>query len=157
MLIVLQMQITAQCYLQNHYIYFAFGRRNMSIIWSLVTCYFLECVHRTFQFTLPFFYLLSMSVTGLRAHKTKTTPMQTKIGVYCHSYFHVHHGFHSTKWYVAKLDAICDVSCECEALATLGHIYLGLFFLDPHDIRGRSLGAIWNFIKRAGLSRLGPS
>jgi hypothetical protein len=32
------------------------------------------------------------------------------------------------------------VLCECEALATLRHIYLGFFFLDPEDIRGLSLG-----------------
>jgi hypothetical protein len=34
------------------------------------------------------------------------------------------------------------VWCECEALATLGHIYLGSFFLYPEDIRVLSLGAI---------------
>jgi hypothetical protein len=32
------------------------------------------------------------------------------------------------------------VLCECEALATLRHIYLGSFFLDPEDIRGLSMG-----------------
>jgi hypothetical protein len=32
------------------------------------------------------------------------------------------------------------VLCECEALATLRHIYLGFFFLNPEDIRGLSLG-----------------
>jgi hypothetical protein len=44
------------------------------------------------------------------------------------------------------------VLCECEALATLRHIYLGSFFLDPEDIRGLSLRAIWNFFRRTGLS-----
>jgi hypothetical protein len=49
------------------------------------------------------------------------------------------------------------VLCKCEALATLTHIYLGHFFLDPEDIRGLSLGAIRNFFKRTGLSWLGSS
>jgi hypothetical protein len=44
------------------------------------------------------------------------------------------------------------VLCECEALATLRHIYLGSFFLDPEDIRDLNLGAIWNFFRRTGLS-----
>jgi hypothetical protein len=43
------------------------------------------------------------------------------------------------------------VLCECEALVTLRHIYLGSFFLDPEDVRGLSLRAIWNF-RRTGLS-----
>ena len=43
------------------------------------------------------------------------------------------------------------MSCECEALATHRHTYLGSFFLDPEDVRELSLGAIWNFIKRTGL------
>jgi hypothetical protein len=30
-----------------------------------------------------------------------------------------------------------------EALALLGHKYLGSFFLDPEDIRKLSIGAIW--------------
>jgi hypothetical protein len=38
--------------------------------------------------------------------------------------------------------------CECEALATLRHIYLGSFFLDAEDIRGLSLGAIQNFFRQ---------
>jgi len=41
--------------------------------------------------------------------------------------------------------------CECEALASLRHIYLGSFFLDPEDIRKLSTGAIWNFAKGTGL------
>jgi hypothetical protein len=32
-----------------------------------------------------------------------------------------------------------DVLCECEALATLTHTYLGSFFLDPEDVRELSL------------------
>jgi len=32
--------------------------------------------------------------------------------------------------------------CECEALASLRHVYLGSFFLDSEDIKGLSLGVI---------------
>jgi hypothetical protein len=38
------------------------------------------------------------------------------------------------------------ILCECEALASLRHKYLGYFFLDPEDIRVLGVGAIWNFI-----------
>jgi hypothetical protein len=41
--------------------------------------------------------------------------------------------------------------CECEALASLIHTYLGSFFLDPEDIWKLSIGAIWNFAKGTGL------
>jgi hypothetical protein len=47
--------------------------------------------------------------------------------------------------------------CECEALVTLRHIYLGSFFMGPKDIIGLSLRAVWNFFARTGLSWLGPS
>jgi len=40
---------------------------------------------------------------------------------------------------------------ECEALASLRHMYLGSFFLDPEDIRMVGVGAIWNFAKGTGL------
>jgi hypothetical protein len=43
------------------------------------------------------------------------------------------------------------VLCECEALATHRHTYLGSFFLNPEDVRELSLGAIWTFITRTGL------
>jgi hypothetical protein len=43
------------------------------------------------------------------------------------------------------------ISCECEALASLRHAYLGSFFLDPEDIRVLVMGAIWNFAKGKGL------
>jgi len=43
------------------------------------------------------------------------------------------------------------ILCECEALATLRHAYLGSFFLDLEDIRELGVGAIWNFAKRTGL------
>ena len=34
---------------------------------------------------------------------------------------------------------------ECEALASLRHVYLDPFFLEPEDIRSLGLGAIWNY------------
>jgi hypothetical protein len=43
------------------------------------------------------------------------------------------------------------VLCECEALATLRHICLGSFCLDPENVRDLSLRAIWNFFRRTGL------
>jgi len=43
------------------------------------------------------------------------------------------------------------VLCVCEALASLRHLYLGSFFLDPEDIRKLNKGAIWNFAKGTGL------
>jgi len=43
------------------------------------------------------------------------------------------------------------ILCVCEALASLRHICLGSFFLDPEDIRKVSMGAIWNFGKGTGL------
>jgi len=43
------------------------------------------------------------------------------------------------------------VLCECEALASLRHAYMGSFILDPEDIRKPSIGAIWNCGKGTGL------
>ena len=43
------------------------------------------------------------------------------------------------------------ILCGCEALATLKHVYLGSFFMEPEDIESISLGAIWNFSKSTGL------
>jgi hypothetical protein len=40
--------------------------------------------------------------------------------------------------------------CECEALASHRHVYLGSF-LDPQDNKSICLGAIWNFSKVTGL------
>jgi len=37
------------------------------------------------------------------------------------------------------------ILCECEALASLRHAYLGSFFLEPEDIRSLVLEAIWNY------------
>jgi len=43
------------------------------------------------------------------------------------------------------------ILCECEALASLRHAYLGSLSLDPKDIRSLCLGAIWSYSKAAGL------
>jgi hypothetical protein len=43
------------------------------------------------------------------------------------------------------------ILCECEALASLRHTYLGSSFLDPEDIRVLGVWAIWNLAKRTGL------
>jgi hypothetical protein len=43
------------------------------------------------------------------------------------------------------------ILCKCEALASLRHMYLGSFFLDPEDIRVLVVGAIWNFVKGTRL------
>jgi hypothetical protein len=34
------------------------------------------------------------------------------------------------------------ILCECEDLASLKHMYLGSFFLDPEDIMNLRIGAI---------------
>jgi hypothetical protein len=41
--------------------------------------------------------------------------------------------------------------CQCEALASLNHSYLGSSFLESGDILSINLGAIWSFSKAAGL------
>ena len=46
---------------------------------------------------------------------------------------------------------LVHVLCECEALASLRHAYLGSFFLDPDDDTNVSMGAIMNFGKGTGL------
>jgi hypothetical protein len=43
------------------------------------------------------------------------------------------------------------ILCECEALASLMHAYLGFFFLYPEDKRELGMGVIWNFAKGTGL------
>jgi len=43
------------------------------------------------------------------------------------------------------------ILCECQALASLRHTYLGSFFLDLEDIRVLGVGAIWNFANGTGL------
>jgi hypothetical protein len=42
------------------------------------------------------------------------------------------------------------ILCECEALLSLRHTYLGSI-LEPKEIQSISLGAIWNFNKASGL------
>ena len=44
------------------------------------------------------------------------------------------------------------ILCECEALASLRHVYLGPFFLEPQDIKRINLGAIWNISKITELT-----
>jgi hypothetical protein len=51
----------------------------------------------------------------------------------------------------ADEETSAHVPCECEALATLRHIYLRSFFLDPEDVRGLRLGAIWKFFRKGLL------
>jgi len=41
--------------------------------------------------------------------------------------------------------------CVREALVSLRHSYLGSFFLDPEDIWKLNIGAIWKFVKGAGI------
>ena len=43
------------------------------------------------------------------------------------------------------------ILCECEALASLRHAYLGSFFLEPKDIQSIRLEAIWSFSKASEL------
>jgi len=44
----------------------------------------------------------------------------------------------------AEEETSVHILCECEALASLRHTYLGSFFLYPEDIKRLSIGAIWN-------------
>ena len=53
---------------------------------------------------------------------------------------------------VGEYETSAHTLCECEALASLKHVYLGSFFLDPEDIKSLSLGVIWDFSKGTGLS-----
>jgi hypothetical protein len=49
------------------------------------------------------------------------------------------------------VETSAHVLCECEALASLRHTYLGSFFLELEDIRSIGLGATWSFGKATGL------
>ena len=49
----------------------------------------------------------------------------------------------------AEDETLAHILCECEALASLRHVYLGS--LEPEDIKSLNLGAIWNFRKATGL------
>jgi len=48
----------------------------------------------------------------------------------------------SMLWCGAEEKTSTNVLCECKALASLRHIYLGSSFLDPEDVRSLSLDAI---------------
>ena len=50
----------------------------------------------------------------------------------------------------AEDETLAHILCECDALASLRHAYLGSF-LEPEDIKSISLGAIWNFSKGTGF------
>ena len=43
------------------------------------------------------------------------------------------------------------ILCDCEALASIRHAYLGSFFLEPEGIRRSDLGTIWNYTNASGL------
>ena len=51
----------------------------------------------------------------------------------------------------AANETSAHILCECEALASLRHAYLGSFFLESEDIKSINLRAIWNFSKATGL------
>ena len=51
----------------------------------------------------------------------------------------------------AEDETSAHIICECEALASLRHAYLGSFFLVPEDLKSISPGAIWSFSKGTGL------
>jgi hypothetical protein len=53
--------------------------------------------------------------------------------------------------YGVKEQTSAHMLCECEALASLRHMYMGSFFLEPEDIKSISLGAIWSFSRASGL------
>jgi len=50
----------------------------------------------------------------------------------------------------AEDETSAHILCECEALVSLRHVYLGAF-LEPEDIKSISVGANWNFRKVTGL------
>ena len=52
---------------------------------------------------------------------------------------------------VTEEETSVHILCECEALVSLKHTYLGSFFLEPEDISKLRIGAIWNFAKGTGL------
>jgi len=51
-----------------------------------------------------------------------------------------------------KEETSAHILCECEALASLRHMYLGSIFLELEDIRNIGFGAIWNLSKAMGLT-----
>jgi hypothetical protein len=59
----------------------------------------------------------------------------------------------------AEDETSAHILCQCEALVSLRHAYLGSFYLDPEDIKSISLEASWNFSKVTGLPsiNMGPN
>jgi len=53
--------------------------------------------------------------------------------------------------YGTEEETSVHILSECEALASLRHVYLGSFFLDPENIWVLVMGAIWNIVKGTGL------
>ena len=51
----------------------------------------------------------------------------------------------------AKEETSVHILGDCEALASLRHMHLGSFFLDPEDIKVLGVGAIWNLVKETSL------
>jgi len=49
---------------------------------------------------------------------------------------------HLCRKYGVGEETLAHVPCECEALASLRHAYLGSFFLEPEDITSLGLGAM---------------
>jgi len=49
-----------------------------------------------------------------------------------------------------KEETLAPILCECKALASFRHAYLGSFFLEPEGVESISLGAVWNFSKATG-------
>ena len=68
-----------------------------------------------------------------------------------HSYVMGRTNNHTCRKCGTKEETSVYILCECEALVSLRHKYLGSFFLDPEDIKNLSIGAIWNFAKGTGL------
>jgi hypothetical protein len=54
----------------------------------------------------------------------------------------------------AEDETSAHILCECGALPSLRHVYLGSFFLEPEDINSISLGAIWNCSRVTGLPKI---
>ena len=51
----------------------------------------------------------------------------------------------------AEEETSAHILCDCEALTSLRHVYLGSSFFDPEDIKSIILGTIWNFSKVTGF------
>jgi len=55
-----------------------------------------------------------------------------------------------------RKETLAHILCECEALASLRHAYLGSFFLEPDDIRSLGLGPSGTIeVYRAPIIRYG--